>query len=291
MRIDRTKNKTLFYKTTMKLHPRVYVISLERTPERWERCVALNEGPLASIGLTLHKISAVDGQTLTDDMNARFTNLSAGERGCFLSHITAMYNCFHTIEDDEFVFICEDDAIFFNDETILKTFTKNIESIPDHTHVSFIHCSNKWMLPAVVQRDCVNESLQDPRFPMMGNQRVVVVDQKDEICENLWTFETDVTKQTFATHCTLHSKRSLFNILSVWFAQKTKEKGIKPIHHPFDHFINIIVHNTNGLDNTCRVFLPTLTYMDPIVSGSNIICDRDTDDAMKKIYNLKYEKK
>ena len=56
----------------------IYVINLDRRPDRW-RSILDN---LNRIGLTVHRISAIDGLTLTQQASAK---MSTGEEACLLS--------------------------------------------------------------------------------------------------------------------------------------------------------------------------------------------------------------
>ena len=61
----------------------IYVINLDRRPDRW-RSILDN---LNRIGLTVHRISAIDGLTLTQQASAK---MSTGEEACLLSHCKAL---------------------------------------------------------------------------------------------------------------------------------------------------------------------------------------------------------
>lgn len=95
---------------------KIFLINLERSKGRLERA----SHQIKSTGLDFERVSAVDGATLTDDKIAevfdaktakrRFQyNLTAGEIGCYLSHI----KCWERIiEDDlDYAVILEDDLI------------------------------------------------------------------------------------------------------------------------------------------------------------------------------------
>lgn len=65
---------------------KVYLINLDRSPERLAHMQALLDG----LGIAFERIPAVDGRTLTaDDLAGAGPSMSRGEIGCFLSHLQA----------------------------------------------------------------------------------------------------------------------------------------------------------------------------------------------------------
>jgi len=87
----------------------LYVISLERTPQRWRAFEAANEG-----GPTYTRFDAVDGlkvdpaELISSGMVASDLSYTPGAMGCALSHITLWRAC--AVADGP-ITVCEDDAI------------------------------------------------------------------------------------------------------------------------------------------------------------------------------------
>jgi GR25 family glycosyltransferase involved in LPS biosynthesis len=91
----------------------LYVISLERTPQRWRAFEAANEG-----GPPYMRFDAVDGlkidpaELISSGMMASDLSYTLGAIGCALSHIAFWRAC--AVADGP-VTICEDDAILHPD--------------------------------------------------------------------------------------------------------------------------------------------------------------------------------
>jgi GR25 family glycosyltransferase involved in LPS biosynthesis len=91
----------------------LYVISLERTPQRWRAFQAANEGGSAYTrfdavdGLKLDGAELISSGTMTGDLS-----YTPGAIGCALSHITFWRAC---AAADGPITVCEDDAILHPD--------------------------------------------------------------------------------------------------------------------------------------------------------------------------------
>jgi len=91
----------------------LYVISLERTPERWRAFEAANQG-----GPAYTRFGAVDGlkidpaELISSGTMTRGLSYTAGAIGCALSHIAFWRAC--AVADGP-VTVCEDDAILHPD--------------------------------------------------------------------------------------------------------------------------------------------------------------------------------
>ena len=93
--------------------PRVYVINLDRSPDRLEKFMQSFE----PTGLDIVRVAAVDGKELTlphpdcnEDSYRRYhgAHIGKGVIGCYLSHIKALRQFLET--DEEIALICEDDV-------------------------------------------------------------------------------------------------------------------------------------------------------------------------------------
>lgn len=100
----------------MTSEPRVFVINLDRHPDRLEHMA----GALSGFGLAFERVQAVDGRTLgTEDIRkwvpgpGTFRMLSPAEVGCFLSH----RECWRRMVDEDLprALIFEDDVHFSPD--------------------------------------------------------------------------------------------------------------------------------------------------------------------------------
>ena len=94
-------------------NPKIYVLNLDRSPERWETFVRSFE----STGLEIVRVSGVDGKEVPlphPDYDERCYRLyhgkrtSAGEIGCYFSHIKALRQFLES--NEETALICEDDV-------------------------------------------------------------------------------------------------------------------------------------------------------------------------------------
>lgn len=110
----------------------IFLINLDRSTERLQRAAEQIE----ETGFTFERVPAVDGATLTDEKiaevfdaetaNRRFQyDLTAGEIGCYLSHI----KCWEKIIDDNL-----DYAVILEDDLLLDPqFASVISTIPQLT--------------------------------------------------------------------------------------------------------------------------------------------------------------
>lgn len=87
---------------------KIFVINLDRSPQRLERMVSL----FGELGLDFTRVPAVDGRDLADRQARKgmYYDLGNGEIGCFLSHI----KCWDAAAkaDGEYTAIFEDDVHF-----------------------------------------------------------------------------------------------------------------------------------------------------------------------------------
>ncbi|MEF0939937.1 glycosyltransferase family 25 protein [Rhizobium sp. BR 362] len=92
----------------------IYVINLDRSPERWERL----RGQAAQYGLSVTRIPAIDGSTIPERDRVDFQprqfiyhngrKLLAGEYGCYRSHLLALQQ--FVASGDKMAIIMEDDV-------------------------------------------------------------------------------------------------------------------------------------------------------------------------------------
>jgi glycosyl transferase family 25 len=97
----------------MQHNVKFFVINLDRSPERLAEC----QNKFSSIGISLERISAVDGKA--NDLSSFFDDeacrkemgrsIQPGEVGCFLSHVNAIQKFWEG--DAEYAVILEDDAL------------------------------------------------------------------------------------------------------------------------------------------------------------------------------------
>ncbi|MDL2400128.1 glycosyltransferase family 25 protein [Rhizobium mayense] len=95
-------------------HVRIYVINLDRSPERWERL----RGQATQYGLSVTRIPAIDGSTIPESDRVDFQQrqfvyhngrkLLAGEYGCYRSHLLALEQ--FVASGDKMAIIMEDDV-------------------------------------------------------------------------------------------------------------------------------------------------------------------------------------
>ena len=94
-------------------NPKIYVLNLDRSPERWKTFMQSFE----STGLDIIRVSGVDGKELTlphPDYDERRYRLYHGQRtnrgvvGCYFSHIKALRQFLES--NEETALICEDDV-------------------------------------------------------------------------------------------------------------------------------------------------------------------------------------
>jgi glycosyl transferase family 25 len=93
---------------------RIYVINLDRSPERWERL----RSQAVCYGLNLVRIAAIDGKAVADSERVDFhpqqfvhhngRTLLAGEYGCYRSHLSALTA--FLASDDKMAIVMEDDV-------------------------------------------------------------------------------------------------------------------------------------------------------------------------------------
>ncbi|AVA19952.1 glycosyltransferase family 25 protein [Rhizobium sp. LEGMi198b] len=93
---------------------RIYVINLDRSPERWERL----RGQAAQYGLNVTRIPAIDGKTIPERDRVDFQprqfiyhngrKLLAGEYGCYRSHLLALQQ--FVASGEKMAIIMEDDV-------------------------------------------------------------------------------------------------------------------------------------------------------------------------------------
>lgn len=102
-----------------KYFDKVFCINLDRRPDKWELCVKEFE----KAGLTVERISAVDGNDLVLPAGCRIT---APEMGCSMSHVKVLRKML--AEGLEKVLILEDDTEFMDDVNV--QFDKCIMKVP-----------------------------------------------------------------------------------------------------------------------------------------------------------------
>ncbi len=89
----------------------IYVINLDRRPEKWERVRNL----LLTQGMNANRVSAVDGWNLTEEMQSELAGsypvrMLKGEVGCLLSHVSAIKDAYDRGYKTAWIF--EDDIEF-----------------------------------------------------------------------------------------------------------------------------------------------------------------------------------
>lgn len=97
---------------------KVFCINLDRRPDKWAE--SLEE--FNRIGLTVERVSGVDGQTLRPT-----GTITAGEMGCSLSHSGILKNM--VANGWNRILVLEDDAVFI--PNLVEYFAANVSKIPE----------------------------------------------------------------------------------------------------------------------------------------------------------------
>jgi len=96
---------------------KVFCINLDRRPDKWAESTA----EFDRIGLTVERVSGVDGQTLRPT-----GSITAGEMGCSLSHSGILKKM---VENNwNKILVLEDDAVFI--PNVQEYFEANVANIP-----------------------------------------------------------------------------------------------------------------------------------------------------------------
>jgi GR25 family glycosyltransferase involved in LPS biosynthesis len=109
----------------------LYVINLEKRPEKWERTQSLCQ----EYGLHPSRVNAVDGTTLSKKTLKAICGpypirMKLGQTGCFLSHVSIFLDSYQ--RKFNCVWICEDDIEFLDDPGQIPAFLKELTGIdPD----------------------------------------------------------------------------------------------------------------------------------------------------------------
>ncbi len=109
----------------------IYVINLDKRPERWERTRIFFEEQ----NLYANRVSAVNGWVIPTWTKLQLSGpthlfLSGGEIGCFLSHLSIYQDALN--EHFNAVWICEDDITFTDNPNLLDAYIEELSIIdPD----------------------------------------------------------------------------------------------------------------------------------------------------------------
>lgn len=106
----------------------IYVINLDRRPEKWERVNAL----LKDQGMHGNRVSAVDGWSLTEEDQAELAGaypvrMLGGEVGCLLSHVSAIKDAYERGFNVAWIF--EDDIEFAENPHQLSALIKKLNML------------------------------------------------------------------------------------------------------------------------------------------------------------------
>lgn len=120
----------------------IYVINLDRRPEKWQRIEAL----LEQRGLSACRFSAVDGATLTDEDQIRLAGdypvrMLRGEVGCLLSHVSVLKDALD--KGYKLIWVMEDDIEFVEDPRQLPELIKTLKKIDADWDVLYTDIDSK----------------------------------------------------------------------------------------------------------------------------------------------------
>jgi GR25 family glycosyltransferase involved in LPS biosynthesis len=167
-----------------------FVINLKRRPDRLE--LFKKQCPFNDVTV----IEAFDGKNMKDepsaiekDMASRFTILSSGEIGCYLSHLR-IFNIMRR-ENLQYALIFEDDAIF--SDNFLEVYSKILEEFPSDTDILYIGGRFE---PQFKMRDFIKVSDNIVKH-RIENNRILGID-----CDTDRTTHAYIVSNSFATKFT-----------------------------------------------------------------------------------------
>lgn len=120
----------------------IYVINLDRRPEKWERVNTL----LKDQGMHGNRVSAVDGWGLTEEMQAELAGtypvrMLGGEVGCLLSHISTIKDAYERGHHVAWIF--EDDIEFTENPHQLSALIKKLDLLDPGWDVLYTDVDSK----------------------------------------------------------------------------------------------------------------------------------------------------
>lgn len=129
------------------------IVNLDRAPERWERMQAL----MQKWGLPYERLAAVDGRQFSveqleslrlpyPERHYFLKDMTAGEIGCFLSHLHAWQRLLES--NEEWALILEDDIEFAEDP---RPYLNSLDWIPEG--VKLIQLAKEFRAPKEVVRE------------------------------------------------------------------------------------------------------------------------------------------
>lgn len=114
--------------TGLKTIEKIYIINLDKRPERWIRSLNFFQ----EYNLTPERVQAVNGWEIPNWTKLQLGGpshlfLSGGEIGCFLSHLSIYQDALE--KNLKTVWICEDDITFINDPHLLDDYIEELEKL------------------------------------------------------------------------------------------------------------------------------------------------------------------
>ena len=140
-----------------------YLINLDRSPER----LATMDARLRHLGIAYERVPAIDGRRLPPRPGSR---LSAGERGCLLSHMETWRMIAE--RGEPYALVLEDDALL---SPRLPSFLADISWIPDDAGVIKLDTTGKPVLVDDRPRTTkAGANIVSLRSPHMGTSAYVI---------------------------------------------------------------------------------------------------------------------
>lgn len=120
----------------------IYVINLDRRPEKWKRMKKL----LDSADLQGNRFSAVDGMRISDEAQKELggkypVRMLKGEVGCLLSHVSVIKDAID--HDFDLIWVFEDDVEMVEDPKNMKPLVKALSSIDPNWDILYTDIDSK----------------------------------------------------------------------------------------------------------------------------------------------------
>jgi len=137
-----TKIEVTEYYTGLDLVDCIYVINLDKRPEKWERMQSI----FAERNLRANRVSGVKGWELTTENMQELAGtypitFRPGEAGCLLSHVSVLQDAYERGFD--VIWDCEDDIAFEDSVELIPYFIEKLNEIDPDWDVFFTDLNTK----------------------------------------------------------------------------------------------------------------------------------------------------
>lgn len=120
----------------------IYVINLDRRPEKWKRMQSLLKG----VGIKGSRFSAIDGLGISDETQKELAGnypvrMLKGEVGCLLSHVSVIKDAID--RDFNLIWVFEDDIELVEDPHVMTPLVKALSKIDPNWDILYTDIDSK----------------------------------------------------------------------------------------------------------------------------------------------------